>query len=370
MWPILAASLLAVNACATVGRPAPVSQAADWRAYLGSNTRAPRGAAGDSLPADPQVAWRRALPRGIAGAPALTEDVVAVSQVDRHVVLLDRATGTLLWSRGFASNLGSGPLVDYDRVYVATQTEFGEIAALALRDGKPLWKVRFGDAAAPLAQRTDRLFAATTDGSVAALSTTTGGRMWRRQLSGAVRAAPLVTVSGVFVATADDSLYLLDPASGDVRARRPTGGAVLAAPALADSLLVFGTAAGRLEACDTATLVARWSVETGGTVVGSVAVRADTVWAMTGDGQLWAVPVAAPAAARHVALGLVPRAGPTPVRGGVLVTSTDGTVALVDPATGERRWSAKLRPPVVEPALVGRGDLLAVSERGEVVLWR
>ncbi len=319
---------------------------------------------------DPALLWRRDLGRGIVGAPALTEDLVAVSQVDRHVALLERATGTVLWTRGFASNLGGGPLVDYDRLYVATQTDVGEVASLDLRLGRVLWKESLGDVVAPLALRDDRLFAATTDGWVAALSSTTGGRLWRRRLSGGVRAAPVAAQSGLFVATASDSLYLLDLATGDIRARRATAGAVLAAPALADSALVFGTASGRLEACDTATLATRWSLAAAGALVGSIAVRSDTVWALTGDGTLWSVPVAAPALARHLALGIVARAGPMPVSGGVLVAAIDGSLALVDPATGLRRWTAGLKPPIVEAPLVSGGMVVAVSERGEIAAWQ
>jgi outer membrane protein assembly factor BamB len=365
---ILATALLAVNACTTIYHPGPASQDRVWRAYLGSDRRA--AAVPESLPVRPQGAWRVDVGRGVVGAPALTEDLVALSQVDRQVAVLDRRTGAVVWRRRLGANLGSGPLVDYDRLYVGTTTSEGQVVALSLDRGKTLWSKSLGDVSAPLAQHDTLLIAGTVGGAVVALSAATGERGWRALLGGAVRSAPVVAASGVIVATTRDSLYLLDRATGVVRARRGTRGTALAAPALADSLVLLGTTAGRLEGCDTATLAPRWELDLGGPVVGSVAVQRDTAYALTATGELWTVPLAWPAGAHHVPLDLVTRAGPTPVAGAVLVAGVDGEVLMVDPATGERHWSTKLPAPVAQPPVVDHGLLVAVSERGEVEAYR
>ncbi len=364
IWP---AALLAVNACAGVVRPGPESQQHSWRAYLGSGERATAVPA--ALAADPAPVWRVTVSRGIVGAPALTEGVVALSQADRTVALLDRSTGAVLWQRNVGQDLGSGPLVDYDRVYVATQRDDGRVLALGLARGNRLWSVKLGDVVAPLVAHDTELYAATTDGDVAAFTTTSGEMQWRTRVGGAVRAAPLLAGGAVIVATGDDSLFLLDRSSGAVRARRATDGAVLAAPALGDSVVLVGTVTGRLDACDTATLAPRWSVELGSGVVGAVAVQRDTAFALTEAGELWRVPLAAPDHAVKLALGLVARAGPTPVAGGVLLVAVDGRLLLVDGA-GQARWSARVRPPVVAPPLVDGDFILAASQRGEVVAFR
>lgn len=366
-WPILAGALLAVNACASAARIGPASQDRLWRAYLGSDQRAT--AVAESILGDPQPVWRTDVGRGVVGAPALTEDVVALSQVDRQAALLDRSTGEVIWRHRVAANLGAGPLVDYDRLYVASQTDEGKVLALSLRNGGQLWSAALGDVAAPLALRDSTLFAATVDGWVAAFSTSSGARAWRTRLSGAVRAAPVPVATGLVVATAADSLYLLDPATGAVRQRRGTRGAVLAAPALADSLLLIGTSEGQLEGCDTATLAARWRRDLGGPIVGSVAVQQGAAYALTARGDLWRIPLDAPDRASSVALRIITRAGPTPVAGGVLVAAVNGELSLVD-SLGTRRWTARLGPPVAEPVLADGRMLLAVSERGEVVAFR
>lgn len=367
MCAILAGAVALVNACASVSRVGPATQERAWRTYLGSLLRAP--GPGESLNVNPQPVWRAVVGRGIIGAPAVTEDVIAISQVDRQVVLLDRSTGDVIWRRRLSDHLGSGPLVEDDRVFVATQDGDGRAFALQLATGKPIWSAPVGGAAVPLVLADAALYAASLEGWVSRLSPSTGGRQWRTRVPGAVRAAPVPTPAGLVVATAADSMFLLSLASGEVRARRGTRGAVLAAPALADSVLLVGTTAGKLMALDPATLATRWErdVETG--VVGAIAVREGVAYVLTLGGALWRVPLDAPQRAEATPLGVVARAGPAPVAGGVLITGVNGEIALVS-RSGARGWNVRLDGPVSEPVIVDGRMVLAVSERGEVVAFR
>ncbi|MDP3773510.1 MAG: PQQ-like beta-propeller repeat protein [Gemmatimonadales bacterium] len=365
---MLVAALCLVNACVSVPRSAPSSQDHAWRAYLGSSLRAP--AARESVNADPQPVWRADLGRGIVGGPAFSEDLVAISLIDRQVAILDRATGEVIWRRRLTTNVGAGPLLADDRIFVATQTGTGRVYALRLTNGRSIWSAQAGDVVAPLALGETELYSASIEGLVTQFSAASGLRHWRVPLSGAVRTAPVPVPIGVVIATAADSIFLLDGASGAIRARRATRGTVLAAPALfADSLLLLGTMGGRLEALDSRTFEVRWGIDLGGGVVGSVAVRERTAYALTTRGQLWIVPLDGPERARSVALGVVARAGPVPVTGGVFVCGVNGELALVD-EMGVRKWTARLEPPVMEPVIVEGRMVLAVSQRGEVVAFR
>ena len=365
---ILAAALVTVNACASVQRFAPSPQERAWRTYLGSPTRAP--ADSDSVAADPQPVWRTDVGRGIVGAPALTEGLVAVAQVDRQVAVLDRATGEVIWRKRLTNPPGGGPLVDGDRLYIATQEEAGRVHALRLADGKSVWAQALGDVAAPLALDDTVVIAATTAGTVAAFGASEGRRVWRVHVPGAIRTAPVPVPGGIVVATGSDSLYLLDRRTGAVRRRIGLRGTALATIALADSLLVVGTTAGDLAAFDATRLEPLWHTDLGGNVVGAVAVWRGAAYALTDAGALHRVPLDTPATGTHVETGVVSRAGPTPTAAGVLLAGVDGELVLVDPATGERRWSVRLQVPLVQPALVDGRLILAASARGEVVAFR
>jgi outer membrane protein assembly factor BamB len=357
-----------VNACASVQRTGPATQDRPWRTYLGSDART--GAGTDSVAADPRPVWRVTVGRGIAGGPALTEDLVIVSMVDRQVAVLERATGDVIWRRRLPNALGAGPLADGDRIVVATQEEDGRVYALQLATGARIWSAPAGDVAVPLAMDDSIVFAATTTGDVLALRASDGTRLWRIRLPGAVRAAPLPTPAGVVVATATDSLFLLETAGGRVLVRAGMRGSVLAAPTLAGPVVVVGTSAGELAAFRADSLTPRWRLDLGGPIAGTVAVREGIAYALTARGTLWRVPLDDPRAAAHVETGTVVRAGPIPTATGVFVAGVDGELAIVDPATGARRWSARVQSPLEQPPLVDGRFFLAAAARGVVVAFR
>jgi outer membrane protein assembly factor BamB len=358
---------VAVNACSSAARLGPATQDRVWPVYLGSAARATAG--GDTMAGDPRPVWRVRVARGIAGVPALGEDVVALALLDNYLALLDRATGEVIWRRRVGGPPAAGPLLRDDRLFVATQGRDGGVAAFRLADGRQLWFTRVGDVAAAPALDDAALYAAGADGWVACVDAASGRVRWRVRVAGGARVAPVPVGPLVVVATTADSLFALDTATGRTMIRRATPGTVLASPALAGGRLVIGTSTGHLAALDTANLRTAWFRDAGSAVVGTVAVRDGVAYALTAAGLLWRVPLAEPAAADSRALGLVARAGPHPVPGGLYVAGVDGWIARLDDA-GTRRWTARVRSPVVEPPVQDGRMLFVVSQRGEVVAFR
>ena len=328
------------------------------------------GVGADTVGAEPQPAWHVRVGRGVIGAPATGETVLAFALTDRTVSLIERATGELYWNRRLDLAAGAGPLLADDRLLVAEQGQGGRVRALRLSDGHGLWSQRAGDVAAPLAMAGGVVFAGSVEGFISAIAVGDGAVRWRARLSGAVRAAPVPVPGAVLIATSADTLYRLADSTGAVIRRRPTPGAVLAAPALTDGTLIIGTSDGHLEALDAVTLRQRWTLDLGAPVVGSVAVHRGTVYAVSARGRLVAVPLAGPAeAARSTEVGLVVRAGPMPTPGGIFVCGVNGEVVRFDTDL-TRRWSARVEPPVSQPVLVDGRSLLVVSQHGDVVLFR
>lgn len=364
------AALWAVNAtaCVPVVKPGPARQALGWPAYLGSARH--DAAAAETLNPDPRPLWRCGVGRAVRGGLALGETVLAAGTVERLVVLVDRASGEVFWRQRVDGTIRGGPLLDEDRLYLATEAQpEGRVYALRLRDGAPIWRTRVGSVAAPLAFDGDALFAGTEGGVVVRLDPEGGRVAWRRGLTGAVRAGPVVTPYGVAVATSADTLYLLDRETGAIRARLATPGAVLATPAADAAHVYLGTTAGRIVAVDLPALTPRWERAAGDAVYGAPALARDTLFVLTREGRLWRIPVADPDAATSRALGIVATAGPTPLLSGVLVGSVSGEVLLVDGA-GAIRWRAQVTGPIEEPPLVRDRQLVVVAGRGDIHAYR
>jgi len=136
---------------------------------------------------------------------------------------------------------------------------------------------------------------------------------WRRPLSGAVRAGPLVTPNGLVVATTSDTLYLLDRLTGAVRSQLSLPGAVLATPATDGRRVYLATTNGRIVAVDLASWSVTWDRAAGDAVYGAPALVADTLFVLARDGRLWMIPVDAPDAATSHTLDIVGHRGADPI---------------------------------------------------------
>jgi outer membrane protein assembly factor BamB len=371
---ILVASLLSVNAiaaaCTPVLKPGPARQESGWPAYLGNQRH--DAAAREILNPDPRPLWHVAMGRGVRGSPALGEAVVAVGTADRTIVLVDRASGEVWWRTRLDGTVRAGPLLDDDRLYIATEAQpQGRVYAIRLRDGTELWhRGGVGSVAAPLAFDGDAIYAGTEEGTVARLEPERGSVIWKVALAGAVRAGPVVTPYGLVVATTSDTLFLLDRASGAVRSRLLLPGAVLATPATDGRRVYLGTVNGRIVAVDLASWTVSWNRLAGDAVYGAPALVDDTLYALSRDGRLWVIPVATPDAAASHTLDIVATAGPTPLASGVLVASVSGEVLLVDPSSGEIRWRALVSGPIEEPPLVRDRQVVVVAGRGNIHTYR
>ena len=357
------ASLLSVNAivsaCAPVMKLGPPRQASHWPAYL------------ETLNPDPRPLWHVDMGRGARGSPALGEAVIAVGTADRNLVLLDRASGDILWRSHLDGTVRAGPLLDEDRLYVATESQpQGRIYAVRLRDGRRLWRARTGSVAAPLTYDGEALYAGTEEGLVLRVEPERGQTTWRTHVSGAVRAGPVITPAGLVVATTTDTLYLLDRQSGSVRSRLALAGTVLATPATDGRRVYVATTNGRVVAVDLTSWTIVWDRAAGDAVYGTPALVGDTLFVLSRAGQLWRIPVDAPDAASSHALDIVATAGPTPLASGVLVGSVSGEVLLVDPASGAIRWRAQVTGPIEEPPLVRDRQVVVVAGRGNIYSYR
>src|SRR2546425_10750628 len=312
---ILVASLFSVNAmtaaCAAVVTQGPARQESAWPAYLG-NQRHDAGAR-ETLNPDPRPLWHVTMGRGVRGSPALGETVVAVGTADRNLVLVDRSSGEILWRSHLDGSVRSGPLLDEDRLYVATESQpQGRVYAVRLRDGRQLWRTQTGSVTAPLAFDGEAIYAGTEAGIVLRLEPERGQTKWRTSVSGAVRAGPLITPRGLLVATTNDTLYLIDRESGKARARLRLPGAVLATPSTDGRLAYLTTTNGHVVAVDLRAWTVTWDRIAGDAVYGAPALVGDTLFVLSRDGRLWRIPVDAPDAATSHALDIVATAGPTP----------------------------------------------------------
>ena len=99
---------------------------------------APVAAAPESLAPQPTAQWTRHVGRAVRGSPAIGREVIAVGTVDHALVLLERATGTVLWRTRLSGTIRGGPPPRDHRLYVAAEpTPASHVDVHNLPDRRP-----------------------------------------------------------------------------------------------------------------------------------------------------------------------------------------------------------------------------------------
>jgi outer membrane protein assembly factor BamB len=363
-----ALALALVAACTTSSRPVPADANPEVPEYLGDARRAPF--ADEVIDTAPTRIWTAQVGRGSVGLPAVGDRIAAVATADRWVYALDTRTGRPFWRYRGEAPYGAGPSIGDGRVYVASEGREGRLTALSLRDGKRRWRVRVGDVAAPLVLHEGTVFGATQDGTAFAYAADDGEPRWTRTV-GPTRSGPLVVGSRLAIVTLTDSLLVLDAGTGAVTSRAGLPTSTLAPLALVDdSTVAIASPAGALLAVDLPGGRPRWHIPTGAPIFGAPAVWRDTVFALTNQCTLWAVPVADPTRADTTAIGCVTVAGPTIVRDGVLIAAIGGEVIYFDRRSDRRVWTRKVQGELRHPPVVRRRQILVAPASGAVVSFR
>jgi outer membrane protein assembly factor BamB len=181
-------------------------------------------------PADGRVIWKTAVSAPVRSGPTVADGRVYAVTVDNELVVLATDDGRRLWNHSAipetASLLGSAsPAVDGEVVVAAYSS--GEIYALTVETGRPLWSDNFSNTRTvnavssladirgrPVLDR-GRVFAASHSGRIAAIDLRSGDRAWEQEF-GSVH-SPWVAGDYLYVLSNDNELVCLTRNSGKIR---------------------------------------------------------------------------------------------------------------------------------------------------------
>jgi outer membrane protein assembly factor BamB len=180
-----------------------------------------------------RIIWRTALPLPMPGPITLAPDVVIAGggnsdlvhssrNAQGLVVALERKTGAILWQTPFADAVLGGIACWDDRLICPVRT--GEVAALALKDGRVLWRTRISGNAPVLsgcALAGQRIYAASSDGYLAILDCQDGRVLEKTCLNdqtkpgtGLTLSTPRIAGGRVIVGSETGGLRCLSSAGG------------------------------------------------------------------------------------------------------------------------------------------------------------
>lgn len=175
-----------------------------------------------------------------------------------------------VWSTSVGSGLDEhhptlNPALRGGVIYAAGSE--GDVAAIDADTGERLWRTRLKKRALTggVGVGGDLVLVGTVDGRVYALDRATGDRRWDRRLSSEVLDAPAANRQIVVVRTANGYLYGLDPASGEQRWQMDYEKPLLTLrresnPVIVGNTLLVSFSSGRLRAFNAVDGVTQWEV--------------------------------------------------------------------------------------------------------------
>jgi outer membrane protein assembly factor BamB len=205
------------------------------------------------------VRWRYESDRTSNFTPASDGTTVYLPLSEGILVALNASDGQLRWKADVGGNFSASPVADDRSVYAA-----GQYGA-AVKDQRH------------------------ANGTLRALSKTTGVTVWMRTLQAPLSGSLLVGENALFAGGADGKVYAFDKRTGLTLWTNQYAESFSSQPAAAGHSLYIGSEQGSLFALDQATGNAAWHYQTRGPIQGPIAIVNGTVCFGSGDGYIYAL---------------------------------------------------------------------------------
>lgn len=336
----------------------------------------------------------------LAATPVVADGKLFVIDVNAVVHAFNAKTGAKLWDTSIRSKdddgrveFGGGVAVDGDRVYAATG--IGDVAALSTADGKLIWKVRPGGPlrGSPTISN-GQLYVMSQDDQIFAMGEKDGAVIWTD--SGTLQSTG---VFGVASPAAAQGSVIAGFSSGELSAYRYENGRVLWGDALsrtsistsvstlmdidADPVIDRGRVfaigeGGRMASYELVTGQRLWELNIGG--IATPLVAGEWVFVVTDKAKLLCIARTAGKVRWIAHLPAYRKAksksdpirwyGPVLAGGHLILVSTGGMMAFVDPGTGAVKTERKIKEPMALPPIVADNMLYVLTESGQIIAFK
>jgi outer membrane protein assembly factor BamB len=274
---VLAAGGLLIPGCGGLKIERPLQQrTGDWATFAGSPSRT---ALSDRPIIPPLVQqWQFDVTAGIGnGSPLLVDSMVLIGNLRGELFAADSRTGKRIGWIKLGEAIQGSPVVNGRIAYVAVSNSIESVVAFDLRNGKTLWKHRYGDIEVSPLLMHGKLYVGNTRGDFFCIEPGNGTMIWKYQIPentvhDGFHSSPAGEGSNVVIGGEDGMVYCFDAEKGTERWRVKTGASVFATPSIADSVVFVGNIAGTMFALDLRSGRTLWRYETHSPIYGNAAI--------------------------------------------------------------------------------------------------
>ena len=216
------------------------------------------------------LAWHFDAGAAINASPAVVDGVAYVADTAGQLFAIDVSNGGILWTFTLTSGaaIDGSPAVDPGLGRVFVGADDGTVDAMSLSTGLLVWNATLGgDVNAPALVNGD-VYATTSSGKIAALSESTGSVSWTKTLRGTITAAPTVnqTAHLLVVGVSSGDVVAVNLSTGATLWKFLTGGPVTAAAIVSGGVVYVGSSDHNVYALKQSSGGLIWNFTTGGAV--------------------------------------------------------------------------------------------------------
>jgi outer membrane protein assembly factor BamB len=203
-----------------------------------------------------------------------------------HLYCLDGAAQQLSWHQTNPVPFAGPPSLSPDRLFVWDEDN----TVLCFdRQGKPGWKTKVPDRiSGSISLDRERIYVGTEAGDLIALNLATGEPVWRFRTKGAIAAAAVFYRDSIIAGSSDGLVYWLDP-KGIRRSRIDLGSPVLVTPLVDGDLLFVGTEDFAFHCYDLRSLKRKWKIKAGGKILVTPSADERRVYLQTSNSVIYAL---------------------------------------------------------------------------------
>jgi outer membrane protein assembly factor BamB len=224
-----------------------------------------------------RLAWHFDAGAPVNASPAIADGVAYVASTAGTVDAVDLANGGLLWSwTSPAAVLDGSPAVNTTAKLVYVGGDDGNLTALSITTGQPVWTDALGGHVAAPVFAAGAVYATSSSGRVEAVDQSNGTVLWQDTFSVGIPAGPSLnrTAHVLVVGLANGNVTALNATTGATLWSYATGGAIVAAATISGGTVYVGSSDHSIYALSQAKGTKLWSYATGGVVADTGALSA------------------------------------------------------------------------------------------------
>ncbi|MGC2289292.1 MAG: PQQ-binding-like beta-propeller repeat protein [Thermoplasmata archaeon] len=322
------------------------------------------------------LAWHFDPGTAFSAAPAVVDGVAYLGDTTGQLYAVDIHNGGLLWTWTLASGaaLNGSPAVDPALGLVFVTGQDGSLNAISTTTGLTVWSVSVGGELTPPAYVDGEIYVASTLGTVDALTESTGALTWSVSLGSAITGAPAVdpTEKRLVVGTSNGDILALNLTTGASTWTFAAGGAVTAAVTVAAETVFAGSANGNVYALSELTGAKLWSYLTGGPITDTGAYTtkgngADGAELVIGshDGNLYFLSATTGVLNYDISYGS-PIVGVATAYGVVVLETASGVISSDRTFGPHELWVYKTHAPLTSSPVIVDGAIYVAAHNGNL----